>query len=180
MIGGLPEGPSFPEAGVWNGSWAMLAKWLPNSGEMESIPDIKLLWLPILRTCLKYCEDFRRGWWGPPAPYHPTPLHRARALNPSSPITGCGPQTRDSPLTSPFLPPKTTCLICLTGWVHTYSIITITLLHRPFPTVSSLVEVSGSLPNLGPMSRTTGKPDKRAVISSDAAAHLLGNSDPGD
>lgn len=70
-------------------------------------------------------------------------------------------------------------LIFLTGWIHTYSLI-IRLLPQSFPSVSSLGEVSGSLPKLGPMSCTTGKPDKHVVISGDAAAHLPGNSDSGD
>lgn len=35
------------------------------------------------------------------------------------------------------------------------------------------------MPKLGTMSYTTGKPDKHDVISSDEAAHLRGNSDPG-
>lgn len=102
----------------------------------------------------------------------PTPfLGRAKALNSNFPLLAMAFRHVTLPLQVPFplLRSGMTCLIFLIGWIHTYSII-IRLLPKSFPTVSSLGEVSGSLPKLGPMSRTTGKPDKHAVISSDDAA----------
>lgn len=66
-------------------------------------------------------------------PSHPHLEERARALdwgggllNSSSPTMGCGPQALDSPLYVPPLQLRSrmtiTCLICLIGWIHTYSV----------------------------------------------------------
>lgn len=65
-------------------------------------------------------------------PSHPPLEERARALdwggllNSSSPTMGYGPQALDSPLLVPSLQLRSrmtiTCLICLIGWIHTYSV----------------------------------------------------------